>query len=248
MSNTVRPIATKHTVVEDGSTFKGTLTSSCPIHVHGRVEGDLEAPSLMVSGSGAVHGRVKVAEVRSQGELSGEFDADSIEIAGSVKDNTVIRARSLEVKLASTRGKIQVIFGECELSVGDAPSESDAVEPVAAGAEVVLLPEAAPAVEAPAAAALESASAAPPAEPAPPPEAVPFMEAAPPAPAGAVAAAVDAAATSEHADEESGDEAEAEAAAEGGGAGKRRRKRKQTEEDARRTGWSEHPSQPPPAN
>src|SRR5689334_17907756 len=101
MSNTVRPSATKHTVVEDGSTFKGTLTSSCPIHVHGRVEGDLEAPSLMISSSGAVHGRVKVAEVRSQGELSGELDADSIELAGSVRDNTVIRARSLEVKLAS---------------------------------------------------------------------------------------------------------------------------------------------------
>jgi len=130
MSNTIRPSATqKYTVVEEGSSFKGTLTSSCPIHVHGRVEGELETPALTVSATGAVHGRAKVGAVRSQGELSGEFDADSIELAGSVKDNTVIRARSLEVKLASARGKLQVMFGECELAIGEAPSESDRVEP-----------------------------------------------------------------------------------------------------------------------
>ncbi|HXK18519.1 MAG TPA: polymer-forming cytoskeletal protein, partial [Polyangiaceae bacterium] len=87
MSSTVRPSAAqKHTLVEEGSSFKGTLTSSCPIHVHGRVEGELETPALTVSATGAVHGRAKVGAVRSQGELSGEFEADSVELAGTVKD------------------------------------------------------------------------------------------------------------------------------------------------------------------
>src|SRR6187402_3410106 len=132
MASTERPTAPqKHTVVEEGSSFKGTLTSSCPIHVHGRIEGDLETPSLTVSATGVVHGKVKVGMVRSQGELAGEFDADSVELAGAVRDNTVIRARSLEVKLASTRGKLQVIFGECELAVGDEPTEHDLAPPPA---------------------------------------------------------------------------------------------------------------------
>ncbi|MGH7329848.1 MAG: polymer-forming cytoskeletal protein, partial [Polyangiaceae bacterium] len=46
----------KQTLVEEGTKFKGSLTSSCPIVVRGRIEGDVEAPSLNVSSSGAVHG------------------------------------------------------------------------------------------------------------------------------------------------------------------------------------------------
>ena len=94
------------------------MSSECPIEVRGHVEGDLSAPALAVSPSGAVHGRVKVGEMRSQGELAGEFDADVVQLSGVVKDNTVIRAKSLEVKLAPPNGKMQVIFGECELEVG----------------------------------------------------------------------------------------------------------------------------------
>jgi cytoskeletal protein CcmA (bactofilin family) len=136
MSNTQRPnAAVRHTVVEEGTEFKGALTSSCPIDVRGRIEGDVTTPALTVSATGAVHGRAKVGAVRSEGELSGEFDADSVELAGSVRDNTVIRARSLEVKLTSTPGKVlQVMFGECELSIGAEPTDADEVAPVEAAA------------------------------------------------------------------------------------------------------------------
>jgi cytoskeletal protein CcmA (bactofilin family) len=117
----------KRTVVEEGTRFKGDLTSTCPVDVRGRVEGEVEAPSLTVSAAGAVHGRAKVGSVRSEGELSGEFEADTVELSGRVLDKTVIRARSLQVKLSSTRGQ-QVIFGDCELSVGDEPTEHDRVQ------------------------------------------------------------------------------------------------------------------------
>jgi cytoskeletal protein CcmA (bactofilin family) len=202
MSSTVRPptAPNKHTVVEEGSSFKGTLTSSCPIHVHGRIEGDVETPSLTVSATGVVHGKVKVGVVRSQGELAGEFDADSVELAGTVRDNTVIRARSLEVKLASTRGKLQVIFGECELAVGDEPTEHDAVAAA----------EARP--------ALEGAN-----ELVPPPPATPET------------------------DDAAGDELEADVQLEGG-SGRRQREPANLDVRGPRTGWSQPPSQPPPAN
>jgi cytoskeletal protein CcmA (bactofilin family) len=108
----------RKTLVEEGTQFKGTMSSDCPIEVKGRIEGDLSAPSLQVSPSGAVHGKVKVGEIRSQGELAGEFDADVVQLSGTVKDNTVIRAKSLEVKLTPASGKMQVIFGECQLEVG----------------------------------------------------------------------------------------------------------------------------------
>lgn len=115
----------KQTLIEEGTSLKGTLSSTCPIMVRGRIEGELETPSLAVSASGAVHGKVKVGELRSEGELAGEFDADTVSLSGSVKDNTVIRAKTLEVKLQS-EGKMQVMFGEVELNVGDMPGDKDA--------------------------------------------------------------------------------------------------------------------------
>jgi cytoskeletal protein CcmA (bactofilin family) len=108
----------RKTLVEEGTQFKGSLSSNCPIEVKGRIEGDVTAPALTVALGGAVHGKVKVGEIRSQGELAGEFDADVVVLSGTIKDNTVIRAKSFEVKLASANSKMQVIFGECELEVG----------------------------------------------------------------------------------------------------------------------------------
>jgi cytoskeletal protein CcmA (bactofilin family) len=112
----------KRTLVEEGTTFKGSLTSTCPIFVKGGVEGDIQAPSLTVATSGNVSGKVKAGELKSEGSLAGEFDVDKVQLSGSVKDNTVIRAKSLEVKLAVASTKMQVVFGECELEVGDQPS------------------------------------------------------------------------------------------------------------------------------
>jgi len=112
----------KRTLVEEGTTFKGSLTSTCPIFVKGGIEGDVSAPSLTIAPSGAVSGKVKAGELKSEGELSGEVDVDKVQLSGQVKDNTVIRAKSLEVKLAVTGSKMQVVFGECELEVGDQPS------------------------------------------------------------------------------------------------------------------------------
>jgi cytoskeletal protein CcmA (bactofilin family) len=117
----------KKTLVEEGTQFKGSLSSSCPIVVRGKIEGDVTAPSLQVSATGAVHGKVKVGEIQSQGELAGEVDADIVQLSGTVKDKTVVRAKSLEVKLTPATGKMQVVFGECTLDIGDMPSKEAAV-------------------------------------------------------------------------------------------------------------------------
>lgn len=115
----------KQTLVEEGTELRGSLTSTCPILVRGRVEGDIQAPSLSVSLSGAVQGKAKVGEIKSEGEIAGEFDADVVQLSGRVRDNTVIRAKSLEVKLTPQNGKMQVVFGECELDIGDAPRKAE---------------------------------------------------------------------------------------------------------------------------
>jgi len=119
--------AVKQTLVEEGTTFKGSLSSICPIVVKGRIEGDVAAPSLNVSTSGSVHGTVKVNELRSAGELSGDFESDTVTLSGVVKDNTRLRAKSLEVRLTVPNGKMQVLFGDCSLEVGDPLSKEDVI-------------------------------------------------------------------------------------------------------------------------
>jgi cytoskeletal protein CcmA (bactofilin family) len=120
-------LGNKRTLVEEGTQFKGSLSSSCPIVVKGRIDGDVSAPSLQVGTTGTVHGKVKVGALESHGEVSGELDADVVQLSGVVKDKTVVRAKSLEVKLSPAHGKMQVVFGECELEVGEMPSKDDAL-------------------------------------------------------------------------------------------------------------------------
>ena len=118
----------KRTLVEEGTNFKGSLTSTVPIFVKGGVEGDIQAPSLTVASSGTVSGKVKAGELKSEGSLAGEFDVDKVQLSGAVKDNTVIRAKSLEVKLSVPNSKMQVVFGDVELEVGDQPTREKATE------------------------------------------------------------------------------------------------------------------------
>lgn len=131
--------STKQTLVEEGTELKGTLKSTCQVVVNGTIDGQIEAPSLTVSATGAVLGIVKVQKLRSEGTLAGSIDADDVYLSGTVRSNTMIRASKLEVKLTQDKGKLEVTFGECLLDVGEDPARA-AQEPkkdASAGAAVV---------------------------------------------------------------------------------------------------------------
>ena len=83
----------KRTLIEEGTELKGTLTSSCPVVVLGRLEGQMTGPSVDVAETGVLSGRAKVKELRSRGELAGNFRADEVILSGRVRDDTVIVAQ-----------------------------------------------------------------------------------------------------------------------------------------------------------
>lgn len=116
----------KHTLIEEGTEFKGSLSSNCPIVVVGKIEGDVTGPMIHIAPTGVVAGKVKVKQLRSEGELAGEVEAEVVQVAGKVRDNTRIRARSLEVTLDTKHG-MEVVFGECELAIGDPPDKAAAI-------------------------------------------------------------------------------------------------------------------------
>jgi cytoskeletal protein CcmA (bactofilin family) len=124
--NDKKAVPGKHTLIEEGTEFKGSLSSSCPIVVVGKIEGDVTGPMIHVASSGVVAGKVKVKQLRSDGELAGEVEAETVKIAGTVRDKTRIRAKSLEVTLHTSKG-MEVVFGECELAIGDEPDKQAAI-------------------------------------------------------------------------------------------------------------------------
>ncbi len=122
----------KKTLVDEGTEFHGTLSSKCPVIVRGAVDGELRAPSLRVSESGSVNGKVQVGELSSEGQLAGEVDAEVVKLSGVVRDSTVIRAKTLEVQNGvDDPAKMRVVFGEVTLEVGDITSSDK--EPPAPG-------------------------------------------------------------------------------------------------------------------
>lgn len=113
----------KQTVIEQGSEFKGSLNSSCPVDVRGSIDGDVSTPALTVGITGKVRGSAKVGSLRSQGEVAGTIEAETVELAGTVRDETLVKARTLDVKLASPESPAHVVFDDCELEIGDVKKE-----------------------------------------------------------------------------------------------------------------------------
>lgn len=101
----------KRTVVEEGTQLKGSIVSTCPIVVQGSVEGTVDGPAVTVSATGSVSGTIATSALKSAGKISGDFDVETAQIAGSVANNTVVRASALDVKLTHPSGKLQLTFG-----------------------------------------------------------------------------------------------------------------------------------------
>jgi cytoskeletal protein CcmA (bactofilin family) len=119
----------KQTLIENGTEFKGTMKSTCPVVVNGRVEGELSAPELDVTATGTVRGNIKAERLSSRGTLSGNIDAGDLFLSGTVGSKTVIKAKNIEVKLAPEQGRMELTIGECTLDVGDEPTRERRSEP-----------------------------------------------------------------------------------------------------------------------
>ena len=128
----------KQTMVDEGTELSGTIRSAVPIVILGRIDGDVTSPAITVAPSGSLAGKVKVKDLTSEGEISGEIEAETVKISGKVRDKSVIRSKTLHVALVTEKG-VQVVFGDVELSVGDAPDKQAAIN-AAGGASVPASP------------------------------------------------------------------------------------------------------------
>jgi len=116
----------RQTVIEEGTSLSGTLEARGPILVMGRLEGTVAGPTVEVTATGALSGRLKAGTLRSRGALGGHLDADEVDLGGTVMDQTVIHARALAVTLGDGDAA-GAAFGDCELNVGEEPDREQAV-------------------------------------------------------------------------------------------------------------------------
>jgi cytoskeletal protein CcmA (bactofilin family) len=114
----------KKTIVEEGTALRGSLASNGQVLVMGRVDGEVSGVAVEITETGAVSGRVKTPALRSRGELRGEIEAEDVELSGHVLDDTVIRAQALAVTIPTTPGGATMLFGDCELEIGEAPQNT----------------------------------------------------------------------------------------------------------------------------
>ena len=130
---------TRRTIIESGTDIDGAIKSDRPIVLSGNVKGQITGPSLEVTQEGTIKGTVKVHRFSCKGEVGGEVTAETVELSGRVCDATVIRSKSIDVKLAKGEGGVEVSFGNCELHVGDLPAkkQSKPVAAVAASSKVL---------------------------------------------------------------------------------------------------------------
>lgn len=113
----------RKTIVEEGTALKGSLASNGAVLVMGRVDGEVSGVAVEITETGAVSGRVKTPALRSRGELRGEIEAADVELSGQVLDDTIIRAQAIAVTIP-TNGGPTMLFGDCELEIGEAPQNS----------------------------------------------------------------------------------------------------------------------------
>jgi cytoskeletal protein CcmA (bactofilin family) len=111
MNDPKNPTLQKRTLVEEGTGFKGSLTSTCPIVVQGSIEGDVEGPAVTVSATGTLSGKIQTGALKSDGKIAGDFDVETAQLAGAVATNTVVKASSLDLKLSVATGKLELRFG-----------------------------------------------------------------------------------------------------------------------------------------
>jgi cytoskeletal protein CcmA (bactofilin family) len=114
----------KQTIVEEGTALRGSLASNGNVLVMGRVDGEVSGVAVEITETGAVSGRVKTPALRSRGELRGEIEATDVELSGQVLDDTVIRAQVLAVTIPTSSNGPTMLFGDCELEIGEAPQNT----------------------------------------------------------------------------------------------------------------------------
>ena len=76
----IRPGIAKPSIISEGFTFEGTITSDGVLNIAGTVRGKITAKSVLIDASGQVDGELNSEQLVIKGQLKGEVNCEDLNI------------------------------------------------------------------------------------------------------------------------------------------------------------------------
>lgn len=79
-STTRQNVLTKPSIISEGFTFEGTITSDGVLNIAGTVRGKITAKSVLIDSSGQVDGELNSEQLVIKGQLKGDVNCDDLNV------------------------------------------------------------------------------------------------------------------------------------------------------------------------
>lgn len=92
-----------------GVFIKGSISSKGPIHFHGTVEGEVDAPQIRLGENGVLNGKIQCDDLSIDGQVDGEVRCDTLVASKTAVISGNLHCQSLRLQLgAQVNGNIRI--------------------------------------------------------------------------------------------------------------------------------------------
>ena len=96
-----RPGIAKPSIISEGFTFEGTITSDGVLNIAGTVRGKVTAKSVLIDASGQVDGELNSEQLVIKGQLNGEVNCDDLNIGPLARVDGTISYKYIHIQRGS---------------------------------------------------------------------------------------------------------------------------------------------------
>ena len=91
----------KPSIISEGFTFEGTITSDGVLNIAGTVRGKVTAKSVLIDASGQVNGELNSEQLVIKGQLNGEVNCDDLNIGPLARVDGIISYKYIHIQRGS---------------------------------------------------------------------------------------------------------------------------------------------------